>query len=212
MLKRQKIHTILIFLFIMACTIPSNAEEEIEDLIDIFESNSKIIAIIEGKKTISFDLPANEKVLWNASKGYLGAFLTNARFFVISTSSGTWHYLHLKSDPENSITSLSPHIALLVSGDRIVSYNTSSNQFTETHFPIHDEIVAVEAGENVAVVITSNRALGLAAKSSTFSEVRLRIRETVEDVKVTSTKVTIRTSDRLLSFTSQSSIWYEHEF
>ena len=210
MLKRQKIHTILIFLFIMAFTIPSNAEEEIEDLIDIFESNSKIIAVLEGKKTISFDLSANEKVLWRASKGYLGAFLTNARFFVISTSSGTWHYLYLKSDPENSITSLSPHIALLVSGDRIISYNTLSNQFMETHFPIHDEVVAVEAGKHVVVVITSSRILGLAAESSSFIEVRLRIRETVEDVKVTSTKVSVRTSDRLLSFTTKSSVWYEH--
>ena len=210
MLKRQKIHTILIFLFIMAFTIPSNAEEEIEDLIDIFESNSKIIAVLECKKTISFDLPANEKVLWSGSKGYFGAFLTNARFFVISTSSGTWHYLYLKSDPENSITSLSPHIALLVSGYRIISYNTLSNQFMETHFPLRDEVIAVEAGKHVVVVITSSRILGLAAEFSSFIEVRLRIRETVEDVKVTSTKVSVRTSDRLLSFTTKSSVWYKH--
>jgi hypothetical protein len=65
--------------------ISSYAEEEIEDLIDIAESKGKIIAIIEGRKTITFDLRPNEKVLWSGSKGYLGAFLTDLHFFVIST-------------------------------------------------------------------------------------------------------------------------------
>jgi hypothetical protein len=211
MLKRQKIHTILIFLFIMAFTIPSNAEEEIEDLIDIFESNSKIVAVVKGKKTISFDLSANEKVLWSASKGYLGAFLTNNRFFVISASSGNWKYLWLRPDEsEEAITSLSSYIALLVFEDRAIGYDASSNQFIETQLPLHDERLVVETGRHVAVVITSSRAFGLATKSSSFTEVRLRIRETLEDVKVTSNKVTVRTSDRLLSFTTKSSIWYEH--
>lgn len=162
MLKRQKIYTILIFLFIMVFTTLSNAEEEIEDLIDIFESNSKLVAIIEGKKTISFDLPANEKVLWSDSKGNLGAFLTNNRVFVISTSLGIWKYLHLRSDePEEAKTSLSPNIVLLAFGDRAIGYDASLNQFIETQLPLHDELLAVETGKYVAVVITSSRAFGL---------------------------------------------------
>ncbi|MBC8440854.1 MAG: hypothetical protein H8D87_14390 [Deltaproteobacteria bacterium] len=195
----------------MVFTTLSNAEEEIEDLIDIFESNSKLVAIIEGKKTISFDLPANEKVLWSDSKGNLGAFLTNNRVFVISTSSGIWKYLHLRSDePEEAKTSLSPNIVLLVFGDRAIGYDASLNQFIETQLPLHDELLAVETGKYVAVVITSSRAFGLAEKSSSFTEVRLGIREALEDVKVTSNKVTLRSSDRLLSFTTISSAWNEH--
>jgi hypothetical protein len=46
----------MICLSIFASTISSYAEEEIEDLIDIAESKGKIIAIIEGRKTITFDL------------------------------------------------------------------------------------------------------------------------------------------------------------
>jgi hypothetical protein len=41
-----------IFSFSIACY----AEEEIEDLIYVAESKGKIIAIIEGRKTITFDL------------------------------------------------------------------------------------------------------------------------------------------------------------
>ncbi len=189
----------------------SHAEEEIEDLIDIAESNGKIIAIIRGIKTVSFDLRSKEKVLWSDSNGYLGAFLTNYRFFVISTSSGAWQVLHLKSDePGKAIASLSPYIALLATEDRAIGYDASSNQFIETQFPLHDELLVAETEKYVAVVITSSRAFGLAAKSSSFIEVRLRIRETVEEVKVTSSKATVRTSDRLLTFIASGSTWREH--
>ena len=83
-------------MLIFGFTIASYAEEEIEDLIDIAESKGKIIAIIEGRKTITFDLRPNEKVLWSGSRGYLGAFLTNLHFFVISTTSNAWRTLPLR--------------------------------------------------------------------------------------------------------------------
>ncbi len=51
MLQCRKFLISIICLFIFGFTIASYAEEEIEDLIDIAESKSKIIAIIEGRKT-----------------------------------------------------------------------------------------------------------------------------------------------------------------
>ena len=211
MLRCQKCLTILICLSILASTISSYAEEEIEDLIDIAESKSKIIAIIEGKKTIPFDLRTNEKVLWSDSNGYLGAFLTNLRFFVISTSSDAWQALPLKLDEsEKGVASLSPYIALLVTGDRAIGFDAASNRFIETQLPIHDELLAAKAEKYVAVVITSSRAFGLAAKTSAFTEIRLRVRETIEAIKITSSKATVRTSDRLLTFEATGSTWNEH--
>jgi hypothetical protein len=187
-------------LFILVPAICSYAEEEIEDLIDIFESNSKIIAIIEGKKTISFGLRQNEKVLWSGSNGYLGAFLTNDRFFVISTSSGAWQVLPLKLDePEKAIASLSPYIALLVTGDRAIVFVAASNRFVEKQLPIYDELFVVEAEKYIAV-----------AETSTFTEIHLRPRETLEAIKITSSKATVRTSDRLLTFEAKGSAWHEY--
>jgi hypothetical protein len=74
MLRFLKIFLILICLSTLVSITCSYAAEEIEDLIDIFASDSKIIAIIEGKNTISFNLRQNEKVQWSGSRGYLGVF------------------------------------------------------------------------------------------------------------------------------------------
>jgi hypothetical protein len=198
-------------LSIFASTISSYAEEEIEDLIDIAESKSKIIAIIEGRKTITFDLRPNEKVLWSGSNGYLGAFLTDLRFFVISTSLDAWQVLPLRLDESGKgVASLSPYIALLVTKDRAVGFDATSSRFIETLLPIHDELLAAEAEKYVAVVITSSRAFGLAAESSAFTEINLGIREIIEEIKLTSSKATVRTSDRLLTFEASGSIWKEH--
>jgi hypothetical protein len=211
MLRYRKILAILICLSIVAPTISSYAEEEIEDLIDIAESKGKIIAIIEGKKTISFDLRPNEKVLWSGSRGYLGAFLTDQHFFVISTSLNAWQALPLRIDESGKgVASLSPYIALLVTKDRAVGFDAASNRFIETLLPIQDELLAAQAERYVAVVITSSRAFGLAAESSAFTEINLRMNETIEAIKLTYSKVTVRTSDRLLTFEVTGSRWNEH--
>ena len=164
MLRCRRILNILICLSILASTASSYAEEEIENLIDIFQSNSKIIAIIEGKKTITFDLRPKENVLWSESNGYLGAFLTNLHFLVISTSSSSWQAVPLRlEESEKGIASLSPYIALLATGDRAIGFGAASNRFIETRLPIHDELLTAKAEKYVAVVITSSRAFGLAA-------------------------------------------------
>ena len=197
---------------IFASTISSYAEEEIEDLIYIAESKSKIIAIIEGNNKISFSLRPKEKVLWRGSRGYLGALLTNQRFFVISTSSGAWQALPLRGDEsEKGVASLSPYIALLVTGDRAICFNAASNQFIETQLSIHDELLSAKVKKHVAVVITSSRAFGLASENSAFNEIHLRVQETLEAIKITSTKAIIHTSDRLLTFDAEGSTWNEHK-
>ena len=211
MLRCRKTLTILICLSILLSTMPSYAKEEIEDLIDIFESDDKVIAIIEGKKTISLDLRPNERVLWSGSKGHLGAFLTSVRFLVICTSSYAWQALPLKlGESDKGVASLSPYIALLVTGDRAIGFDAASNRFIEARLPIHHELLAAEVEDHVAVVITSSRAFGLAAETSAFTEVRFRVGETIKTIKITSSKATVRTSDRLLTFEATGSAWNEY--
>jgi hypothetical protein len=212
MLRCQKFLVSIICLSILLSTISSNADEEIEDLIDIAKSKNKIIAIIEGSKKISFALGANEKVLWHGSKGHLGAFLTDRKFSVISTSSSAWQILPLKiEESEKSVASLSSYIALLVTGDRAVGFDAGSNRFIETQLPIHDELLAAEIEKRVAVVVTSSRAFGLAVDASAFTEIHFRVRETIDQIKLTSSKVTIQTSDRLLTFDPARSTWNEYK-
>ena len=211
MYRYRKTLITLILSIILAYTISSNAEEEIEDLIDIAESKGKVIAVINGEQSIPVTLRQNEKVLWSDSSGNLGAFLTDSRFFVISTTSGSWHGLRLNIDePEKAIASLSPFMVLLVTGERAIGYSASTNKFVEKRLPLFEELIAAETGRYVAVVITSRRAFGLGVKSSSFIEVRIRIKETVEEIKATFSKVTVRTSDRVLSFVADSFTWKEH--
>jgi hypothetical protein len=212
MLRHRSILTFLVCFSILIASPCTYAEQEIEDLVDIYESNREIIAILEGRKSVSTNLRPKEKVLWSNSKGHLGAYLTNRRFLVVSTSSGAWKTLQLEpSSSDNRIAVLSPYIALLVTPrGRALGFDARSNRFIEVRLPLHDELLSVKAERHVAVVVTSSRAFGLAAGASSFIETRLGVRETVEEIRITSSKATIRSSRRLLSFEATASRWNEH--
>ncbi len=210
MLISPKPPIILIFLSILLSAICSHGNEEIEDLIDIFESKDKIIGIINGKRTESLDLRGYEEVLWKGSDGHLGAFLTNKRYFVLSSSSNAWHVLDLRSNESEQATAfISPYLALLVTGDRAIGFDATSGRFVQVNLPIHDTLIDAGAGNHVAVVITSGRAFGLATGRSAFSETDIRVREIVNGMNITSSKAIVRTSDRLLIFRAKGAGWTE---
>jgi hypothetical protein len=210
MLRYRKCLIIPVCLTILAFAINALAEEDVEDQIDIAESSGKIIAIVEGKRTISTDLRPDEQVLWSGARGDLGAFLTSLHFFAIATASDAWQTFSLRLDEsDKGVVSLSPYIVLLVTGDRAIGFDAATNRFIETQLPFHDELLTAKAEKYVAVVITSSRAFGLAAESAAFSEIPLRVRETVKDVKTTSRKAILRTTDRLLTFESTGTAWKE---
>ena len=67
---RYRITLITLILFIiLGYTISSSAEDDIEDLIDIAISKNKVVAVIEGDRTIPVNLRQNEKVIWSESSG-----------------------------------------------------------------------------------------------------------------------------------------------
>lgn len=211
MLRCQNKIIALIFLSILTSTVPSYAEEEIDDLIDLFESENEIVAIIAGNKTAAVKLQPKETVQWHGSKGNVGAFLTNQQFAVISPDSPVWHTLPMKlNESEKSVVSLSPYIAILATAVRAIGFNSSTNRFFEIQLPMNDELIAVKAEKNVAVVVTSSRLYGVAAKMLVFHEFRLRIRESVEEIKIASNRVTVRTSDRFLTFEAKGASWKEY--
>ena len=201
----------IICLSIIVITTSSYAGEEIEDLIDIAESKGKIIAVIEGKQSITYNLRPNEKVRWSGSRGELSAFLTDLNFFVISTSSNAWLALPLKLDEsEKTVVSLSPYIALLATSDRAIGFDAATGRVIETQLPIRDELLAARAERYVAVVISSSRAFGLTTESWSFKEITFRTNEKLEKIKLTYSKATAQTSNRLLTFESSGTIWKEH--
>jgi hypothetical protein len=211
MLKNHKLTLLIIILIQLASPLSSVADEGIEDKIHITGSHNQLNAVIDDARNITTRLRRKERVLWEDSNGYLAAVLTNDRFYVVSTTSGSWKEFHLKSEEaESAIVTLSPFIAVLATGDRAVGYNISMNSFFETRLPIHNELITAEAGKHVAVVVTTGKLFGIRKSASSFTEMRLGISEVVEDVDVTSNKVVVRTSDRLLSFVADDPAWTEY--
>ncbi len=210
-MRRRMSFLMLLCLSLIVSPAGIAAAEEIEDLIDIFESGSRVLAVIEGEKTISTELRPREEVHWRGAEGRVGAVLTNTHLFVISSSSQSWLALPLRPDEAaKAAVSLSPCLALLVSGYRAVGFDAASGQLIETPLPLRDRLLAAETAEQVAVVITSSRAFGLAVGTTAFCEVPLGVRETLEELRVTSRKATLRTSERLLTFDAEGCAWREH--
>jgi hypothetical protein len=113
-------------------------------LIDIQELDGDVIAIREGRETTVFDLPSQEKILWSGSKGNIGAVLTEKRFLVITTSSNAWHEKSLrKGEPQEANTGLSPYLALLVTGDRVIGFDDKNHRFFELLRPANEEFIEV---------------------------------------------------------------------
>lgn len=212
-MHKRAIWAILTLLVIFTVAHPLRGEEYIEDLINIEEIDGKVIVIRSGKKPVSFNLRSKEEVFWSGAKGYIGAVLTKNRFLVVSTSSTVTQELSLRSEEASqSVVSLSPNLALLVTRERAIVFDRMANRFIESHLPVRDKFIAADANKNLAVVITSGRVLGLAFGSSTFNSMRLRTGEIVESLKLIVGVATIRTSDRLLEFQAANSSWHEQRF
>ena len=72
------------------------AYEEVEDLVDIFATDSAFIAVVDGRRNFSEAKGSSETVLWQGAKGEIGAFLTNQRLLAVSVRSGQWNTRALK--------------------------------------------------------------------------------------------------------------------
>ncbi|MCG8684550.1 MAG: hypothetical protein MI892_06725, partial [Desulfobacterales bacterium] len=119
-----------------------HADENIEDKIDVYESDGRVIAVIEGSNSVSRKLRRNEAVFWQDARGYLGAFLTDARFLVISFTAASWQALPLRRDEADTADAfLSQRIALMVTAERIVGYDAAADRFIETRLPLREEMV-----------------------------------------------------------------------
>lgn len=138
-MHKRAIWVILTLLVVFASTHPLRGEDYIEDLINIEEIDGKVIAIRSGRKPVSFNLRSKEDVLWSGAEGYLGAVLTKNRFLVVSTSSTVWQELSLRSDEApQSVVSLSPNLALLVTRERAIIFDRLANGFIESRLPVRD--------------------------------------------------------------------------
>jgi hypothetical protein len=182
-----------------------------EDFVDILKAGNKVHAVVSSGKKHTIDLKPSESIQWMDARGFLGAFLTNLRFVVVSNDSDGWQIAPLKlSESENNVPGLSPALALLTTDTRVIAFDAKYNRFVEKQFPLRDDLLAAEIGDHVAVIVTSSRVFAVASGSPGFAQIHLMLNETIEKIKVSSRRVTIRTPDRLLTFVGRNSTWLTH--
>lgn len=191
----------------------ARAYEEVEDLVDIFTTDSQYIAIVDARRHFSENHRSSEKILWQGAKGEVGAFLTSDRLLAVSVKSGQWNTQYLKIKEKRVIPEmlLSAHLVVMLTGERIVGFGTHTSGFIQTNMPIGELVVAKEAEGRVAVVVTPARAFGFSAYRRGVAEVHFRLKETLVSLKTTYNKVTLRTSQRLITLKAEDAVWRDFD-
>ena len=202
---------IVVVLFMM--TPWALAYEEVEDLVDIFATDSAFIAVVDGKRNFSEAKGSSETILWQGAKGEIGAFLTNDRLLAVSVRSGQWNVRSLKvnekKEPPDML--IAAHLLIMLTGERIVTFGTHTGGFVQTRLPIGESIIAKEAEGRVAAVVTPSRAFGFSSYRRGVAEIRFQLKETVVSLKTTYNKITLRTSRRLITLKAEDAVWRQFD-
>jgi hypothetical protein len=203
-----KILIVLILPLLMIST-RAMAYEEVEDLVDIFTTDSAFIAVVDGSRKFSEDFRSREKILWQGAKGEVGAFLTSDRLLAVSVKSGQWNTRYLKINEKKVVPEMliASHLVVMLTGERIVGFGTDTGGFFQAPLPIGESVVAKAAEGRVAAVVTPSRAFGLSSYRRSAAEIRFQIKESVESLKTTYNKITLRTSQRLITLKAEDAVW-----
>jgi hypothetical protein len=185
------------------------AYEEIEDLVDIYATDSQFIAVVDGRRNFSEAIRSGETVVWQGAKGEIGAFLTNERLLAVSLRSGQWNtrYLKINEKKEPPEMLIAAHLLIMLTGERIVGFGTHTGGFIQTRIPLGESIVAKDSEGRVAAVVTASRAFGFSANRRGVAEYRFRLNETLVSLKTTYNKITLRTSQRLITLDAEEAVW-----
>ena len=185
------------------------AYEEVEDLVDIFATDRRFIAVVDGRRSFEENQRAAETIQWQGAKGEVGAFLTTDRLLAVSVTSGQWNTRYLKINEKKAPPRmlLAAHLVVMLTDERIVGFGTQTGGFFQERLPIGESIIASEAEGRVAAVVTPDRAYGLSAYRRGAAEIRFRIQERFESVKTTYNTITLRTSQRLITLAAGDAVW-----
>ena len=164
---------------------------------------------MDGRRNFSEDHRSNETLLWQGTKGEIGAFLTSQRLLAVSVKSGQWNTQYLKIN-EKKVTPdmlIGAHLLIMLTAERIVAFGTDTGGFFQTRLPIGEPVVAKAAEGRVAAVVTPARAFGLSSYRRGVAEIRFQIKESLESLNTTYNKITLRTSLRLITLKAEDAVW-----
>lgn len=183
----------------------------VQDIIDIYLVENELIGIVQGRREYRQDLDLDEKVVWRAARGAVGAVLTESRALALSAASRGWAELSLKLQEADSVESIKPFISdylvMLVTDRRIMGFDSHGRGWVQQSLPLREKIMESHINSYVAAVITSKRVFGWGRGRIGFTEEKLRRSETVQYVDTQPHTVTVGTDARVLVFKSGAGGW-----
>ena len=191
--------------------IETTAYEEVEDLVEIFATDDRFIAVVDSRRNFSDPVRSRETITWQGARGEVGAFLTSERLLAVSVNSGQWNYQYLRINEKKSTPHmlLGAHLVVMLTDERIVAFGTRTGGFFHNRVPVGESIIDSDIRGRVAAAVTPKRAFALSANRRGAAEIRFRLKERFESINTTYNKLTLRTSERLLTFAADKAVWRE---
>ena len=155
-------------------------------------------------------LRLDERVIWQGSKGEVGAVLTDQRVLAVGVGSSAWRAVELQIGEESPREAmLGDRVVLVVTNRRALGFGGQPIRLSEQALGIHEVVLAKRIGENTGALVTDRRALGLSPHQPGFSEIKLWIREKIESGTAAANLATVRSDRRILIFRSSTRSWEE---
>ena len=157
-------------------------------------------------------LEIGESVLWHATRGRVGAVITNRRLLLVATSSAAWQQARFRQGerPPESVL-LGDRVAVVTTPKRALGFDGGSGNLVESSLGPREVVLDAVVGENVGVVLTDRRALGVSPYAGGFFTARMQLGERTESLVAKANLVTITTPRRILVFRGPTGDWEERD-
>jgi len=190
---------------------PGLDEVPLSQLLEVMVVNRDLLAFdARAGGQITERLRLEEKVLWQGSRGQVGAVLTDQRILAVGTGSGSWQEVEVQRNeklPEQAL--LGDRLLMVITNRRVIGFGGEPGNLSEQALGLSEEVIAKRVGENVAVLVTNRRALGLSPFQGGFVAQKLWLKEIVESVSAIANLATLRSDRRLLIFRASTLSWEE---
>lgn len=185
----------------------------LSDILEIVVLPRSVLAIdaTTGGET-EVDLQLREKVLWQATRGRVGAVITDRRLLMVATNSAAWQTTRFGQgeEPPSSVL-LGDRVGLVWTARRALGFDGGSGNLVESSLGPREVVLEAAVGENVAVLLTSRRALGLSPFAGGFFPISIRLGEPVESLVAKANLATLTTPQRILIFRTNTGDWEERD-
>ena len=194
-----------------ADAVPGLDEVPLSQLLEIVVAGRDLLAFdARAGGQITERLRLDERVLWQGSRGQVGAVLTDQRILAVGVGSSSWQGVEVQREempPEQAL--LGDRLLMVVTNRRVIGFAGEPGNLSEQALGLAEEVLARRVGENVAVLVTDRRALGLSSFQGGFAERKLQLKERVESVSAAANLATLRSDRRILIFRSPTRSWEE---